>query len=81
MSTTEYLELAYKHLGDESTYQLLAEDPTQQIVRRFQLYLEQCVSKGVITKSQYDKLCLPPDVDTQAIYFLPKIHKNPINVR
>ena len=40
-----------------------------------------CVSKGVITKSQLDRLCLPPQLDTQTIYFLPKIHKNPLKLR
>ena len=81
MSTPQYLEMAYKHLSDRSTYKLLVDDPTQEIVKRFHQYLDTCVSKGVITTSQLNRLHLPPQVDTQTIYFLPKIHKCPIKIR
>ena len=30
---------------------------------------------------QFNELYLPPDTDTQTIYFLPKIHKDPLKLR
>ena len=81
MSTAQYLELACKHLYDSNTYRLLNSDPTQDIVNQFNLYLESCLEKGVINKAQYERLRLPLGIDTQTIYFLPKIHKNPVKVR
>ena len=81
MSTEQYLELACKHLYDSNTYQLLRSDPTQDIVRRFNLYIEGCLEKGVIDKVQHERLLLPEGIDTQTIYFLPKIHKRPVKLR
>ena len=81
MTTSQYLELAYKHLGDRDTYQVLRVDPTREIVARFNTYLKACLSRGVITEPQYSRLSLPPHIDTQTIYFLPKIHKNPVKLR
>ena len=81
MNSLQYLDLAYKHLSDKETYQLLSEDPTQQIVARFNKYLEHCLEKRVIDTKQFNELYLPPDTDTQTIYFLPKIHKDPMKLR
>ena len=46
LTTSKYLELAYKHLGDKDIYQLLKVDPTQEIVARFNSYLNVCLVKG-----------------------------------
>ena len=35
MSSAQYLDLAYKHLSDRETYQLLSEDPPHEIVEKF----------------------------------------------
>ena len=83
ISTPQYLELAYRHLGDRSTYQLLDKDTTQEIAERFNLYVDTCLNKGVISMQleQYNRLRLPPQVDPQTIYFLPKIHKDLLKLR
>ena len=81
MSTTQYVELACKHLYDGNTYRLLKPDPTQDIVKQFNSYVEGCLGKRVINKVQYERLLLPEGIDTQTIYFLPKIHKVPLKVR
>ena len=81
MSTEQYLELACKHLYDGNTYQLLKSDPTQDIVRQFNSYIEECLEKGVIDRVQHERLLLPEGIDTQTIYFLPKIHKRPVKLR
>ena len=49
MPTSQYLELAYRHLSDESTYQLLRVDPTPEIAERFRAYLDTCVEKVSLT--------------------------------
>ena len=82
MATLQYLDLAYEHLGDKSTYQLLETDPTPSIVQQFNSYLDASLSKGMLTKFQYGKLYLEPsEVNTQTIHFLPKVHKDPVKLR
>ena len=56
MPTSQYLELAYRHLSDESTYQLLRIDPTPEIAKRFRAYLDTCVDKCIIDRWQYHNL-------------------------
>ena len=75
MATPQYLELAYKHLNDEKTYQQLDRDPTQEIAERFNRYLESSLQDRTITKEEFNKLVLPDKVETQTMYFIPKIHK------
>ena len=73
--TAAYLQLAYEHLGDWKTYQLLNTDPTVEIVKQFTEYLKTCKVQVVITTHEYYKLEPTKKVDTQTIYFLPKVHK------
>ena len=80
MATLQYLDLA-KHLGDEGTYKPLETDPTQEIVKQFNSYLDTCLGKGMITKSQHVKLYLKSKVDIQTKYFLPKVHKDLVTLR
>ena len=81
MNVTHYLELAYKHLGDETTYRILNSDPTFELAERFISYLDECLEKKIITVNQCKRLRLPPNIDTQTTYFLPKIRKNPVKLR
>ena len=82
MTTAQYLDMAYKHLGDRNTYQPLETDPTRDIVTQFNSYLDTCLCKRVLTKSQHERLYLKPsEVNTQTIYFLPKVHKDPVKPR
>ena len=53
LNTSQYLDLAYSHLNDNSTYQLLQTDPTQEIARQYNDYLLRCKNEGVITYHQH----------------------------
>ena len=82
LNTSQYLNLAYDHLiNDNSTYQLLQTDPTQEIPRQYNDYLLGSKNEGVITYHQYSQLALPNRVETQTMYFLPKLHKDPLKIR
>ena len=81
LPTTKYVELAHKHLNDRETYQLLSEDPTQEVCQQFVQYLNTCKEKGVITAKQFDESKPPQNVETQTMYFLPKVHKKPLKLR
>lgn len=81
LSTSAYIELVHQHLNDRETYKLLQHDPTEEIVTQFTEYLKTCKERGVITTLEYHKLIPTDKVDTQRIYFLPKIHKNPLKLR
>ena len=60
---------------------MLKEDPTLEVVNRFNQYLRSCRERGAITNEQFRTLYLPDDVSTQSIYFLPKLHKYPSKLR
>lgn len=81
LSTSAYLELAYEHLSDRQTYKLLQNNPTEEIISQFIEYLKTCKERGVITAQEYYKLTPTKKVDTQRMYFLPKVHKNPLKLR
>ena len=82
MSTSQYLSLAYNHLNDNKTYQLLDKDPTKEVAQQYTLYLQTCEEEGLISADLHDKLTPPPeDVRTQRMYFLPKVHKTPLKLR
>ena len=81
MDTSHLIELAHKHLSDINTYRLLKEDPTSEVVARFNRYIQDCLRRGVISQREHDKLHLPDNMTTQTMYFLPKIHKCPLKLR
>ena len=81
MDTSHLVELAHKHLSDVNTYRLLKNDPTPEVVVRFNQYILDCLHRRVISQKEYDRLLLPEDSSTQTMYFLPKIHKCPLKVR
>ena len=63
------------------TCQLLNIDLTPLITKEFNQYLASCLEKKLITENQYKRLALTGNTQTQIIYFLPKVHKNPIKLR
>lgn len=81
MDVEHYTEMAWSHLSDETTYCPLRDDPTSQIAIAFNDYLARCLDDGVIDKGTLEKLALPSHVDTQTLYFLPKVHKIPLKIR
>ena len=81
MDVDHYLRLAWAHLSDGNTYNVLENDPTQHIVSTFNTYIQQCLQDGVIDKHTFTCLTLPAHTSTQIMYFLPKVHKYPVKVR
>ena len=81
MNTSHFVELAHQHLSNSNTYQLLTEDPTQEVVVRFNQYILDCKMRGVISQQELERLLLPDNTSTQTMYFLPKFHKNPLKLR
>ena len=75
------MHVIYIRVRVKGTYKPLETDPTQEIIQQFDSYLDTCLGKGVITTSQHRKLYLKSKVDTQTIYFLPKVHKDPVKLR
>ena len=81
MDTSHYLELSYRHLDDPSTYARLPTDPTQETVSKLLVLLQRLLSAGVIDQTTYQFLCPANPARTQRLYFLPKLHKDPLAVR
>ena len=81
MDTERYVTMAWAHLNDRDTYCPLTEDPTADIARHFNAYLDKCLKDEAIDGHTHDLLTLPTDTNTQTIYFLPKIHKTPLKIR
>ena len=81
MTTLQYCSMAYKHLGDTSTYLPLSHDPTLDVVdglTGYTLHLKNC---SVINDATANFLLPPVRTRTQRIYFLSKLHKNPVSLR
>ena len=81
MCNNQLVQLAHVHLSDKKTYTLLIQDPTMEVVKRFNQYLMECRDRKSITEEQFKKLYLPGDTGTQTMYFLPKLHKTPLKLR
>lgn len=79
-----YIKDGLDHLADTSIYEQIDTDPTLQLSVAINKYVEQMYNKGIIDDITKDYLimkftCYTPR--TQQLYFLKKIHKNPIAVR
>ena len=81
LDSEHYYGLANKHLADQNIYELLETDPSEEIILRYHRYLKRCVTDGVLDDYQYSRLRAPSDYRLPSIYFLPKIHKNPLKLR
>ena len=81
MSNNQVVKLAHVHLSDRKTYTLLKQDPTMEVVKRFNQYLMDGRERNSITEEQFKKLYLPEGTDTQTMYLLPKLHKTPLKLR
>lgn len=77
----DYIDEALTHLNDTVTYQPLSGDSTNHICQQIKNVLTDFLEKCYITKNMY-LFCLPPPKARLArIYFLKKIHKNPMGIR
>ena len=81
LDSAHYYSLAARHLADTKTYELLETDPSEEIVRRYHQYLKRCVGDKIMDDYQHRRLTVPDNYKMSTIYFLPKIHKNPLKLR
>ena len=73
--------MPFKHLADQSVYQQLASDTTGDIKKMISNKLDKLMRSGMLDK-EMQTYCEPPVTHrTSRLYFLKKIHKNPMKIR
>ena len=70
-----------KHLNDPTTYLPIPEDINPRISAAIDKYLKEAIDKGLLDRDTYHAIKPPTNPRTPIIYFLKKLHKNPISVR
>ena len=81
-NVNDYITKGLEHLNDENTYKRLDKDPTQALVKSINSTVESLANQGVIDAETTTFLLKnPEEVRPQLMYFLKKIHKNPMGVR
>ena len=77
----DYIREGLQHLSDENTYMELNGDYTLEITKIVNTKLNNYKTRGLLSPRMAE-YCLPPRIPrTSQIYFLTKIHKNPMSVR
>jgi hypothetical protein len=80
--TQQYITNGRKHLANTDIYTEVDKDPTHQIVEAINTYAKYLHGKGLIDSHIKDYLhAQAPDIRTQQLYFLKKIHKSPPQIR
>ena len=79
--TSEYLDTGYEHLRDTQIYEQLPDDPTKVLNEDIQHYITSLFEEGQTDQTTYNFLKRDSPPCTQRMYFLKKLHKNPIAVR
>ena len=78
---TDYVREGLEHLNDTNTYIQLDRDYTTDVTDIIKSTLQQLKTGGLLSPRMVE-YCLPPPVPrTSQIYFLTKIHKNPMAIR
>ncbi len=80
---TNYIEAGKKHLSDTSIYEIAHNDSTETLGQAINQFVHNINKKGIIDNKTKDFLTFKDDSPprTQQLYFLKKIHKNPISER
>ena len=77
----DYITEANKHLADPKTYKRLNENITSKLKEIITTKLESLYRNGFLLNNWY-QFCKPPaNHRTSKLYFLKKIHKNPMGIR
>ena len=81
-NTTKYIQDGIDQLADETIYREIDSDPTLPLARGINKFVQSIANKGIIdsiTKDflEFKETNMPR---TQQLYYLKKIHKNPIAV-
>ena len=78
---SDYALAGFNHLNDDKVYKKLHVDCTQEVCRKLHTFLNKLFKEGLINKDMLD-FCTPPsEVRTARMYFLLKVHKNPMGIR
>jgi len=79
----KYIQAGLQHLSDTNIYEKIDSDPTIPLSLGINKFIETIHKKGIIDTITKDFLLFPEDTPprTQQLYFLKKIHKNPISER
>ncbi len=76
-----YIKDGLEHLSDNTIYKEISHDPTLPLTKAINAYALRMKARGIINNSTHDYLKHPNDKSrTQQLYFLKKIHKDPISV-
>jgi len=77
----DYIHKGLIHLSDTKTYEKLDRDYTNDVAKHLRNTLEQYKKLGLLSPRMLN-YCLPPAKPrTAQLYFLKKIHKNPMGIR
>jgi len=81
--TEQYIRDGLEHLSDTTIYSKVDSDPTAQLAKEINKFVVHMHNRGIIDNITRDYLMFPENKTprTQQLYFLKKIHKNPIAVR
>ena len=77
----DYIENGLKHLDNPTVYQKLASDMTNEVYHFVNKFLDSLRRQKWIPLSFVDFCTPPPNFRTSQLYFLKKIHKNPMSDR
>ena len=81
VNKSDYIEEGLKHLDDPNVYRKLTRDTTPEIYAFIMRFLKTLRWQGWIPRSFVDYCTPPEDYRTSQLYFLKKIHKNPMGIR
>ena len=81
--TRKYIEDGLDHLADQTIYRKIDRDPTESLAKEINNFVKYMYNRGIVDNITKDYLTFQPGSmpRTQQLYFLKKIHKNPISVR
>ena len=71
MDATHYTQLAWQHLRDSKVHERLDRNPTEEMVKAFNNYLEQSLADGIVGDEVVESLHLPLTTEIQTTYFIP----------
>ena len=82
METIEnYIKDGLAHLENQDIYHRIKRDINPGLSKTINKFVDQAYQKGYIDKETYDFLTEVKEPRTPLIYFLKKLHKNPISIR
>ena len=76
-----YVQDGLNHLNNPDIYQPIDKDINLEITQAINKFLQDVLNKGLIDHDTFEAIKPSPNPRTPIIYFLKKLHKNPISVR